>query len=71
MLYWTVIVPSVPPEFATEWHPDRRALAPPSKDPFDPLSRGCFKSEADAIRWAREHLNGTPYSLKQYDDGEP
>jgi len=62
--YWTVIVPSVPAEFATEWHPKREF------DPlaFDPIGRGAFKTEADAIRWAREHLNGTPYSLKHRDD---
>jgi hypothetical protein len=60
--YWTVIVPSVPPEFATEWHPTERGGV------FDPLNRGAFKTEADAIRWARERLNGTPYSLKQRDD---
>lgn len=62
--YWTVIVPYVPREFATEWHPTE------PDGPFGLLNRGAFPSEADAIRWARAHLGGAPYTLKRCDNGE-
>lgn len=56
--YWTIIVPYVPREFRTEWHPTQ------SDGPFRTLSRGSFDTEALAIQWAQTKLNGTPYSLK-------
>jgi hypothetical protein len=52
-----VIVPWVPPEYQTEWHsPDRD---------FNPLNRGSHKTMGEAIDWARKHLNGTPYGVKE------
>lgn len=62
--YWTVIVPSVPPEERTEWHPDRRGGS------FDPLNRGAFATEREAINWARAHLGGAPYTLRYVPAGE-
>jgi len=62
--YWTVIIPFVPSEFATEWHPTE------STGQFAVLSRGAFYTEADAIRWAREHLRGTPYSLRKEEGAD-
>lgn len=51
--YWTVVIPTVPDEFATVWHaPDRT------------LTRGSFATSAEAIAWARDKLAGTPYSLE-------
>lgn len=56
--YWTVLVPYVPREFRTEWHPDQ------SHGPFKVLTRGAFPTEAEAIKWGQKHLNGTPYTVK-------
>jgi len=61
-MYWTVIIPWVPPPFRTKWHPRDEEKG----GPFDPLTRGAFKTEGEAIAWAREHLYGAPYSLKTY-----
>jgi len=60
-MYYTIVVPYVPPPFRTEWHPDRPT------GPFATLVRGAFKTEGEAIAWAREHLGGTPYSIKAYE----
>lgn len=57
--YWTVIVPSVPAALRTPWHPTERG------GKFDPLTRGSFSSEEEAIGWAKEHLNGMPYSVRE------
>lgn len=62
--YYTVIVPFVPREFRTEWHP------PSDVGPFAVLSRGAFASVGDAIAWARVNLNGTPYSIRFIGPGE-
>jgi hypothetical protein len=52
--YWTVVVPPVPSEARpTEWHDEKNTL-----------TRGAFKTDVEAIQWAREHLNGAPYSLR-------
>ncbi len=59
--YYSVIVSAVPAEFATEWHPTERT------GPFATLVRGAFATEADAIRWARERLNGTPYRIERVE----
>lgn len=60
--YWTVIVPWIGPEYRTVWHPT---------DPtFAPLTRGAFKTEAEAIEWGKAHLRGTPYSLLLINDSE-
>jgi len=58
--YWTLVVPSVPSAFATEWHPTETERG----GAFDPLTRGAFATEEEAIVWGREHLAGLPYSLK-------
>jgi hypothetical protein len=65
--YFTVLIPWVPPAFATEWHPT---------DPgFAPLTRGAFASVDDAIRWAAPRLGGAPYSVREVPpfvpDGDP
>jgi len=59
--YYTVLVPYVPAEFRTEWHPDRET------GPFSTLQRGAFPTVAQAIEWARTHLGGTPYSIRRED----
>lgn len=64
--YWTVIIPHVLSEFRTEWHPSE---AHSGSDLFRVLSRGAFETEREAIVWAREHLNGTPYNVR-YMTGE-
>ena len=56
--YYTVIVPYSPPGFRTEWHPDT------SVGPFSTLSRGSFYTYAAAVAWARDHLDGLPYTIK-------
>lgn len=53
--YFTILIPWVPPGHNTEWHPE---------DPAVVLTRGCFPNREAAIEWARQHLNGTPYSLR-------
>jgi hypothetical protein len=60
--YWTVLVPYVPAEVRTVWHPTQ------SDGPFAVLSRGYHGSELSAIRWAAEHLKGTPYQTKYIAD---
>jgi len=59
--YWTVIIPYVKRELATVWHPTDSA------GPFSTLTRGSFKTEEEAVRWAREKLAGTPYSTRLVD----
>ncbi len=56
--YFTCIVPFVPAPFRTEWHPSEK------EGPFNPLSRGAFRTEAEALQWGKEHLNGMPYFLR-------
>lgn len=56
---YTLLVPYVPAEFATAWHPTEPT------GPFATLNRGAFDTAADAIRWGREHLRGTPYSVRR------
>lgn len=58
--YVTVLVPFVSSPNQTKWHPTT------SKGPFAVLSRGAFKTEEEAISWARSNLNGAPYSLKWF-----
>jgi len=55
-IYFTVIVPWS--DRPTQWHPTDKNLCP--------LSRGVFKSEADAHTWATGHLAGQPYSTRQF-----
>jgi hypothetical protein len=56
--YYTVIIPWVERQFATEWHPTDAA------GPLSTLGRGAFSRREEAIRWAQEHLEGTPYSIQ-------
>lgn len=56
--YYTIVIPFVPREFATEWHPTE------DKGPFMRLTRGNFKTVDAAIAWGREKLAGTPYEVK-------
>jgi hypothetical protein len=56
--YYVVIVPFVPREFRTEWHPTEDV------GPFSTLQRGTFTSMSEAISWGRDNLNGTPYSVR-------
>jgi len=57
-LYYSVIIPYTA-HGATQWHPT-------SKD-FAPLSRGNFKTTAQAHAWALKHLgSGAKYSLRRY-----
>ena len=58
--YWSVIIPHVPAPYRTQWHPTE------STGPFRELSRGAFRTQVEAIRWAQSHLDGTPYSLQKY-----
>ena len=58
-VYFSVVIPGVPPQFRTEWHPTE-----PSGQ-FARLSRGAFQTEEEAIEWARAHLDGTPYSIRK------
>jgi len=55
---WTVKIPYVGPRFRTEWHPTQPG------GPFGVLARGAFYTKDEAIEWAGEHLNGTPYSIE-------
>lgn len=59
--YWTVVIPWVPPQFRTEWHPTEEF------GPFSSLTRGVFYDRRHAIAWGSEHLNGTPYSIHYVD----
>jgi hypothetical protein len=58
--YFSVLVPYVKPHLATQWHPTS-----PS-GPFAVLSRGAFRTKQAARRWAKAHLNGSPYELRRY-----
>jgi hypothetical protein len=55
---YTILIPYVPSEFRTQWHPTDYV------GPFSVLQRGAFTSIADAITWAQLNLNGTPYSVR-------
>ena len=56
---FTVIVPYVEAPYRTEWHPTE------ATGPFCTLQRGSFPSVGEAIGWARSHLNGTPYLIRE------
>lgn len=61
MTYYSVEIPWVSPAFATEWHPTEPT------GPFSTLVRGFFPTPELAIRWAKQHLNGTPYTVKRFE----
>jgi hypothetical protein len=59
--YYTIFVPFVSREFATEWHPTE------SEGPFKVLTRGAFKTHDEAVSWGREKLRGTPYTVTRIE----
>lgn len=61
--YFSVVIPYVSPLMATKWHPTFDVGA------FSSVVRGAFKSEDEAIVWARKNLNGNPYSVRRFDVG--
>lgn len=60
--YYTIVIPFVPrgawEDLATKWHPTEET------GPMSTLTRGAFKTWGEAYVWARENLNGTPYTIK-------
>jgi hypothetical protein len=61
--YWTVLVP-YSEERRTKWHPTERF------GPFAVLSRGAFPTPEEAHAWAKAHLEGQPYTLREIDNRE-
>ena len=61
--YWSVVIPWS--DSPTRWHPTEPT------GPFATLTRGSFQTEEEAHRWAAEHLEGQPYSVRQYGYDEP
>lgn len=60
--YFTIYIPWAPVVFATKWHPTEKT------GPFKILNRGSFPTMEKAIIWAKDNLNGTPYSIKYVDE---
>jgi hypothetical protein len=58
MTYYTILIHKVPPEFATEFHPQHTEV----------ITRGSFLTEREAIIWAKRNLKGTPYTVKIVSD---
>jgi len=58
-VYYTVLIPFS--DAPTEWHPTE------STGPFATLTRGSFKTAAEAHGWAASHLAGQSYSVKLID----
>ena len=54
--YFTVVIPWVPYEYRTTFHP--------VFEDAPPLTRGRFSTWTDALVWAKEKLDGTPYQIK-------
>jgi len=54
---FSVLVPWVPGDERTAWHPTEQF------GQWSVLTRGAFQTEKEARQWAREHLNGNPYSV--------
>lgn len=61
-MYYTIKIPFVPPAFHTEWHPTE------DSGPFKVLQRGAFPTIGAAITWARQNLEGTPYTIEAVAD---
>lgn len=57
--YFTVLVPPAKPGHETEWHATTGPMAGKT------LSRGAFKTKAEAVQWAKDHLAGNPYTVKR------
>lgn len=55
--YYSVVIPWVPRAHASPWHPTEK------EGPFSTLTRGAFRSWAEAKHWAASHLGGTPYTI--------
>ncbi len=58
-MYHSVRIPFVP-DGRTQWHPTEPT------GPFGVLVRGAFPTIECAHAWARTHLAGHPYTLKEY-----
>lgn len=57
MTYYTCIVPPPPDDLpGTPWH-----------DREETLTRGAWRTRAEAYFWARAHLEGYPYQIKEID----
>ena len=56
---YTVFIPWTPRAFRTPWHPEV------DTGPLSGLQRGSFPTMEQAIVWAKEHLNGTPYEVRK------
>ena len=55
--YYTVVIPFPRTGPHTQWHP-RSPVGP-----FAVLTRGAFRTEAEAHKWAADHLEGTEYTV--------
>jgi len=55
--YYTVKIPPVVPERATQWH------CTDTTGPFAYVTRGCHRSLDAARAWADSHLDGNPYTV--------
>lgn len=55
--YYTVLIPWS--DKPTRWHPTEKT------GPFAVLSRGSFSCESEAADWAREILEGQPFTVKR------
>lgn len=56
---FSVIVPWVPREFQTQWHPTQQT------GPFARLVRGEFKTFSGAVEWASRNLGRGPYEIRE------
>ena len=59
--YFTIRIPWAPYGFRTKWHPTENT------GPFKVLCRGSFHTMVEAIQWAKDNLNGTPYNIRYVD----
>jgi len=53
--YYTVLIPWS--DRPTQWHPTEKG--------FSPLSRGAFKTKAEARAWVEKHGIGSAHSIKR------
>lgn len=57
---YTVVIPWVPLMQATIWHPTEQFGV------WSVLTRGAFKTRAEARAWAKANLKGAPYSIRAF-----
>lgn len=55
--YYTVVIPYPRTGLPTRWHPTSPV------GPLAVLTRGAFKTKAEAHQWAADHLEGTEYTV--------